>query len=113
MTAQDIIDGARQLWNEKTAGDVMATADCLPFISQAVEKVRGRRTDSNFDDDGAEIDFTSITGVGDTVPLNERFRMACIYFLTANGYARKADLQNFKARFTEYMALFNNELVTA
>jgi len=114
FTAQEVIDLARDLWRESASGDILTDAQCYKWINRGVERVMALRTDACYDENGNHVEsVTPVTGVASTIALNTRFLMACAYFLTANGYARSADLQNFKARFTEYMGLFANELRTA
>ena len=113
FTAQSVIDLARLNWREKTASDVLDDPNCLLWLNQGVIKVRSKRTDALYDSAGEYIPYSGIATVGTTIPMDERFQMACVFFLTAMGFARNSDLQNFKAKYTEFMALFEKELITA
>lgn len=114
FTAQEVIDQARDLWRENTTGDVLSNTQCYKWINAAIRAVRTQRPDARFDNDtGDAVAMVPVTGVGDSIALDTKFLMPCAYYLTAFGYARNADFQNFKARFTEYMQLFNTAVIAA
>lgn len=114
FTVQAVIDQARDLWRENAVGDVLLDASCYKWINSGVLAIRSQRPDARFDNDtGDAVEYTAVTGVNDSISLDSKFLMPLAYYLTAFGYARNADLQNFKARFTEYMGLFNQSVLTA
>jgi hypothetical protein len=113
FTAQSVIDLARLNWRENATGDTLQSSDCLLWLNQGVIKIRSKRNDALYDAAGEYIPYSGVSTAGTTIPMDEKFQLACAFFLTAMGYSRQSDLQNFKAKYTEFMALFDKELITA
>lgn len=113
MLISDIIAMARSLWREAVAEDIFTDAKAIPFVNQAVVKIRSRRSDARNDDNGNLISFTAITATGDTFPLDEKFQLAAVYFLTAHGFGRSADQQTLDKRFGDWMGLYEKEVMSA
>jgi hypothetical protein len=113
MLISEIITMARSLWREAVTDDILTDVQAIPFVNQAVIKIRSRRSDSRIDDNGNLRDTTAITAAGDTFPLDEKFQLAAVYFLTAHGFGRSADLQNLDKRFGDWMGLYEKEVATA
>jgi hypothetical protein len=113
FTAQSVIDMARSLWQENAVNDILSDSQCLPFINQAEIKIREKRPESQIDASGNLAAFVTVSAVGTEIPLDVKFQLACVYFLTAHGFGRSADLQNLDKRFGDWMGLFRQELEQA
>lgn len=113
FTAQSVIDLARSLWRENEPDDILDDTACLLWINQAVIKVRSRRQDSRFDDNGSLVDYSGVAATTTSIPLDSKFQLSCAYFLTAHGFGRSADLQNLDKRFGDWMGLFEKEVMSA
>lgn len=113
FTAQSVIDMARSLWREADVDDILTDTKCLPFINQAVIKVREKRPESRVDSNGNSTTHAAVSAVGTEIQLDEKYQLACVYFLTAHGFGRSADQQTLDKRFGDWMGLFRQELETA
>jgi hypothetical protein len=113
FTAQSVIDMARSLWREAAVNDILSNAQCLPFINQSVIKIREKRPESQIDASGNLAAFVTVSEVGTEIPLDMKYQLACVYFLTAHGFGRSADLQNLDKRFGDWMGLYEKEVMSA
>ena len=105
FTAQSVIDLARTLWREASVNDIMTDTQALLWVDQAVIKVRERRPECRVDDNGNTQDYTGSLAVGTSIPLDVKFQLSCVYFLTAHGFGRSADQQNLDKLFGDWMEI--------
>jgi len=113
MLVSYIITMARSLWREAVTNDIFTDAQAVPFVNQAVIKIRSRRSDARLDTNGGLLDFNGITSTIDAFPIDDKFQLAAVYFLTAHGFGRSADLQNLDKRFGDWMSLYEKEVMSA
>ena len=106
FTAQSLITRARLVWKESVSGDILSDANCLLWISDALLELRSIRQETRFDANLDEVPLADLSAVGETVPVDDKFRPVLVDYLVARGFMGDADSQNHDARANAHFNLF-------
>ena len=107
FTAQSVIDRARLVWREVSSGDILDDANCLLWLSDGILELRSLRPESTrFDANLNAVDFAELTTVGQSIPIEEKFRPVLADYLIARGFMGDADSQNHEDRANNHFKLF-------
>ena len=106
ILASDVIDGAKAIWREEAAANILSDPNCLVMLYLGLIELRTLRPDAFYDDDGNKVTIVKIATAGDSIAIGIQFLPCLVDYLISRGFQADANLENHSTRSDKHYMLF-------